>query len=61
MVVTQIGVNFTSIAQLVIPIEIPTKEAKAKQENKSSNCRNYSKQKINTIQNFTNFFTFVTH
>ena len=61
VVITQIAVNFISIALLVIPIEIQTKEAKAKQENKSSNCRNYSKQKINTMQNFTNSFTFLTH
>ena len=30
---------FNSIAELVIPVEIPSKESKAEIENTSSNCR----------------------
>ena len=33
---------FNPIAELVIPIKIPIKEKKGRNENTSSNCRNYN-------------------
>ena len=59
-VVTQI---FNLIAEFEIPVGIPTKKAikKIRNWNASSNCRNYNKWVINTIQNSVDFLMFLTH
>ena len=51
---------FNPIAKIVIPIGVPTKEAKAEIDTHPV-IVNYNNWAINIIQNSTNFFMLLTH